>query len=108
MTTNKDLKATRTAAKITRGQLAGAAGISQFKLDRIDRGVDVGEDVPKAYDDGMARLLAESAKTQPTAKKQATAKPAAKKQAAKSTTSKPGTRARKAAQPKAKAEDPAA
>ncbi|HET6754868.1 MAG TPA: helix-turn-helix transcriptional regulator [Jiangellaceae bacterium] len=100
VTTKKasDLKTRRVKAGITRKVAAEAAGISQFKLDKIERGVDVSDDVRKAYDAGMAKLLAESAKTQP----------GAKKQAAKSTMSKPGTRTHKAAQPKPKTEESAA
>jgi DNA-binding XRE family transcriptional regulator len=67
------LKARRVEAGITRKTAAEVAGISQFKLDRIERGVDVGEDVRKAYDAGMAKLLklaAEQAKTQSAAKTQ--------------------------------------
>jgi hypothetical protein len=35
---------------ISRNVAADGCGISHFKLDRIERGVDVGEDVRKAYD----------------------------------------------------------
>jgi transcriptional regulator with XRE-family HTH domain len=90
-TTKQELKARRVDASITRGQLAEASGISQYKIDRIERGVDVGEDDRKAYDAGVAKLLAKAVKssTNGTAKK---------------TTA----RTRKAAQPKAEAESPAA
>jgi transcriptional regulator with XRE-family HTH domain len=81
MTTKQDLKTRRNQAGITRGQLAEASGISQYKIDRIERGVDVGEDVRKAYDAGLAKLLK--------------AKPAT---AAKKTTPKPRARTRKTAQ----------
>ena len=86
MATKQDLKARRVNASITRKQGAEAAGISQFKLDKIERDVDVGEDVRKAYDTGLAKLLAVAKKAPATNG----SKPASKKSAA-----------RKAAQPKA-------
>jgi len=97
MTTKQD----RIAAKITRKQAAEAAGLSMFKVDRVERNADgISDDDRKRYDDAMGKLLAEAAKTQP----------AAKKQVAKKATSKPGTRARKTTQPKPKPEpeEPAA
>jgi hypothetical protein len=99
-TKTPDLKTRRVEASITRKAAAEAAGISQFKLDRIERGVDVGDDVRKAYDDGLAKLLAESAKTSTTNG----TKPKARTSTAKKTTA----RTRKAAQPKTKTEESAA
>jgi hypothetical protein len=68
VTTKKpsDLRTRRVEAKITRKAAADACGISQFKLDKLERGVDVGEDVRKAYDTGLAKLLANAAKTSTT------------------------------------------
>jgi hypothetical protein len=98
MTTNKDLKTRRVEAGITRKVAAEAAGISQFKLDKIERGVDVGEGTRQAYDTGLAKLLAQAAKASTTNG----TKPKARTSTAKKTT------ARRAAQPKPKAEAPAA
>jgi hypothetical protein len=86
------LKTRRVEAKISRKTAADACGISQFKLDRIERGVDVDDDVRKAYDTGRAKLLAEAAKNASTTNG---TKPPVKKTAAKKTTA----RTRKAAQP---------
>jgi transcriptional regulator with XRE-family HTH domain len=96
--TTKQPKARRVEAGITRKQLADAAGISQFKLDRIERGVDVDEESRKAYDAALAKLVAAGAKasTKP-AKKPAPAK--------KATTTVRRSRTRKTTQPKADAAD---
>jgi DNA-binding XRE family transcriptional regulator len=95
--TASDLKTRRVEAGITRKVAAEAAGISQFKLDKIERGVDVGDDERKAYDDGLAKLLAQATKTSTTNGKART-----------STAKKTTARTRKAAQPKAKTEESAA
>jgi hypothetical protein len=113
MTTKQasNLKARRVEAKITRKVAAEACGISQFRLDKIERNADgIGDDDRQAYADGLAKLLklaAEHAKTQPAAKKQAVAKPSTNG-TAKKTAPKPRARTRKATQPKAKTEETAA
>ena len=74
--TTKDLKANRVAAKITRGQLPRRLASASSNWIELERGVDVDEAVRKAYDDGLAKLLAEAAKASTTTstKPKATAK----------------------------------
>ena len=102
MATKVDLKARRVEAKISRKVAADACKISQFALDKIERGdVDDG-DIIKAYTDGLGKLIAQhKPATNGKAKAPAAKKPAAKKPAAKKTTA----RTRK---PAPKPEDPAA
>jgi hypothetical protein len=98
-------KARRVEASITRKQAADACGISQFKLDKLERGVDVGDEIRKAYDAGMAKLIAD-AKTSTNGKAETTT---AKKAPAKKTAAAAKKAAHpQAAQPKAKTEESAA
>jgi transcriptional regulator with XRE-family HTH domain len=110
----KDLKARRVDAGITRAQVAKASGISQYKIDRLERGDAVDAEDQKKYADAMTQLI----KTAPVRVK-AEAKPAkvvaTKKAAApvKKAATKPRNRtARKSAQakaePRAEADDPQA
>ena len=89
-----DMKARRVAAKISRKQAADACGISQFRLDRLERGEVTDAEVVKAYDTGLAKLLAEATKA-------STTNGTKPKTAAKKTAAKTAAKPRKAAQPKA-------
>jgi DNA-binding XRE family transcriptional regulator len=98
------LKDRRVKAGITRKTAADACGISQFRLDKIERNADgITDEDRQAYADGLAKLLklaAEHAKTQQAAKKQAAVAKPSTNGAAKKTTPRPRTSTRKAAQPK--------
>jgi DNA-binding XRE family transcriptional regulator len=124
MSTKKpdDLKAARVAKQVTRAQLAMAAGISAYMIDRIERGVDVSDDAVKAYHAGMIKFPDKPA-TEPKKATPAKAAPAkalhkpaaAKATPAKATATKPRNRtARKTAKastdakPEPKADEPKA
>jgi DNA-binding XRE family transcriptional regulator len=92
--TTPALKARRVEAGVTRKQLADASGISQYLIDKIERGDEVGDDSRKSYATGMTKLAADQGKS--------STKPTKKATAAKKTTTarKPRTR-RSTTQPKA-------
>jgi DNA-binding XRE family transcriptional regulator len=96
MTTKQDRKTHRIEAKITRKQLADAAGISQFRLDKLERNdAGVADEDVKAYDEALKKLLARAG-TKP-AKKAAPAK--------KTTTARTPRTRRSTTQPKAGADE---
>jgi hypothetical protein len=99
MASTQVLKTRRTEAGISRKVAADACGISQFKLDRIERGVDVDGDIVKSYTEGLGKLIAQH---KPATNGQAKKQPAAKKAAAKKAPAKKAT-AKKQAAPKPEA-----
>jgi Helix-turn-helix domain len=110
---NATLKQRRVDAGISRKVAAEACGISQFRLDRIERGAVTDADVIKTYSAGLEQLLKSHtlAPHKPAAPKAGNGngtKPAAKTTTAKTSTTKKATNkppakkttTRKAAQPK--------
>jgi hypothetical protein len=105
--TNAALKHKRVEAGISRKVAAEACGISQFRLDRIERGAVTDADAVKSYSAGLEQLLKSHtlAPHKPAAPKAGNgngSKPAAKATAKKATTKPPAkkTTTRKAVQPK--------